>query len=90
MAKSLKSLSLLFVLLLLSSALFMSDARPLVDEKPGNSAINREFESFFDGLDLKGNKTGGDPSPVGDGHGIKNARNLQVVKNSGPGPGEGH
>lgn len=68
----------------------MPAARPLdADHKPRSSIIEG-VEIFFDGrLDVKGIKTGG-PSPGGEGHGITNARNLGVVKNSGLGPGVGH
>jgi hypothetical protein len=68
----------------------MSEARPLHADKP-RSSITKGVEIFVGGrLDIKGIKTGG-PSPGGEGHGITNARSLGVlVKNSGPGPGEGH
>lgn len=67
----------------------MSEARPLDADKP-RSSITKGVEIFFDGrLDIRGIKTGG-PSAGGEGHGITNARNLGVVKNSGPGSGDGH
>jgi hypothetical protein len=88
MARILKSLGF-FIVLLLSSEIFMSEARPLHADKP-RSSITKGVEIFVGGrLDIKGIKTGG-PSPGGEGHGITNARSLGVVKNSGPGPGEGH
>ncbi|KAB1220306.1 hypothetical protein CJ030_MR3G019052 [Morella rubra] len=88
MATILKSLSFFLVLLLLNSALFESEARPLLADKP-RSAIHKEVEIFFDGLEIKGIKTGG-PSAGGHDHGTPNARNLEVVTNSGPGSGDGH
>lgn len=68
-----------FLLLILTSLLFTSGARPL------NDAEYSGIEVFLDGLSLEGIKTGG-PSPGGKGHAF-----TDVVTNSGPSPGgEGH
>ena len=88
MARILMSLSFFLVLLILSPAPFLSQARLLNGDHP-RSPTSKGVEISFNGLDLKGTKTGG-PSPGGKGHGSTNARHLGVVKNSGPSPGEGH
>ncbi|XWS24163.1 hypothetical protein CRYUN_Cryun28dG0077100 [Craigia yunnanensis] len=75
-----------FVLvLLLTSLLFTSGARPLNDAEYSGSSITKGIEVFLDGLSLEGIKTGG-PSPGGKGHAFTDA-----VTNSGPSSGgDGH
>ncbi|EOY15816.1 Uncharacterized protein TCM_034777 [Theobroma cacao] len=83
MAGNVKSFFFVLVLLL-SSLLFTSEARPLNDAEPGaGSSITKEIEVFLDGLNLEGIKTGG-PSPGGNGHAFTNAFTY-----SGPSPGGG-
>lgn len=89
MARVLMSLSCFFlVLLILSPAPFLSQARPLNGDQPRISTSKR-VEISFDGMNIKGVKNEG-PSPRGKGHGSTNGRHLGVVKDSGPSPGEGH
>ncbi|KAJ0026120.1 hypothetical protein Pint_08706 [Pistacia integerrima] len=87
MATTVKSLCLFFLLLLVSSSLFISEARPLNDA-PSRNPINKGIEILFDGLDIQAIKTGG-PSAGGKGHEFTDAQTLGVTK-SGPSPGEGH
>ncbi|ONH91760.1 hypothetical protein PRUPE_8G135500 [Prunus persica] len=86
MARALKSIALLFILLLasllLSSKLSPTEARPL---KPSRNGVSRENEGFFNQVDGSG------PSDPGVGHrSVSVQTGLASVKNSGPGPGEGH
>ncbi|KAH0977910.1 hypothetical protein GBA52_027629 [Prunus armeniaca] len=86
MARALKSIALLFILLLasllLSSKLSPTEARPL---KPSRNGVARENEGFFTTVDGSG------PSGPGVGHrSVSLQTSLANVKNSGPSPGEGH
>ncbi|KAI5314747.1 PREDICTED: PHAVU_007G039700g [Prunus dulcis] len=85
MARALKSIALLFILLLasllLSSKLSPTEARPL---KPSRNGVAGENE-FFTQVDGSG------PSGPGVGHrSVSVQTSLASVKNSGPSPGEGH
>ncbi|KAJ7966565.1 PAMP-induced secreted peptide 2 [Quillaja saponaria] len=84
---SLKFLSFIFFVLLLSNSLFIvTEARP-----PRSLTSSKGIGIFFEeGLYLQGIKTGG-PTPGGKGHAFTNiVRKLRVIINSGPSPGEGH
>ncbi|XVE94968.1 hypothetical protein REPUB_Repub02eG0055800 [Reevesia pubescens] len=84
MAGNVKSLFFVLVLLLTSS-MFTSGARPLVDAEFSGSSITKRIEVCLDGLSLEGIKTAG-PSQGGKVHAFTNA-----VTNSGPSPGgKGH
>ncbi|KAH7523685.1 hypothetical protein FEM48_Zijuj06G0038000 [Ziziphus jujuba var. spinosa] len=70
------------VLVLLSSLISVSEARPL--------NLNGGTDIFFDGLYIEGIKAGSSgPSPGGKGHSFTNAQTLGGIKNSGPSPGGG-
>ncbi|XVE70152.1 hypothetical protein DITRI_Ditri10aG0048900 [Diplodiscus trichospermus] len=84
MAGNVKSFFFLLVLLL-TSLLFTSGARPLNGAEYSGSSITKGIEVYFHGLSLEGIKTGG-PSPGGKGHAF-----TAAVTNSGPSSdGGGH
>lgn len=84
-ARSLKSFS--FIVLIVVSSFFISEARPLNVAKSYNSA-NKGIEIFFDGLDIEGIKSG--PSSGGRGHKYTSSQTLGGIKYSGPSPGKGN
>ncbi|KAF8406258.1 hypothetical protein HHK36_008343 [Tetracentron sinense] len=88
MGKGFKSLSCFFLLLLLSSMFFATEARPFIGLAELLSSDNGGIEGFYDGLSLRGMKNSG-PSP-GEGHKFTNVQTIGGIKDTGPSPGEGH
>lgn len=91
----LKSLTIFVILLaslLLSAQLTSVDARPLQNTSRSSSrnrvVAGESTEGYFSAV--KSSSTSG-ASPLGaGGHRYMNLQRLATVKNSGPGPGEGH
>lgn len=77
----------LLLILLISSVLVSTEARPLIPLMQG--IFEGEDGGFVDDLLLIGRKTSG-PSPGGKGHGSEETYALGEIKDSGPAPGIGH
>ncbi|XAR57756.1 hypothetical protein NMG60_11026008 [Bertholletia excelsa] len=88
---SARSLKFCFLVLLLSSILCPSQARPfdvLKATADGHGTISGRIVGILDGLSLGSMKSSG-PSP-GAGHKFTNSQTLGGIKDSGPSPGAGH
>ncbi|KAK3007751.1 hypothetical protein RJ639_013487 [Escallonia herrerae] len=86
MARGLKLVSSLFLIILLNAVFISTQARPLSilePQSPGSAGI----EGFLNRLALGAVKDG--PSP-GQGHKFTNRETLGGIKDSGPSPGQGH
>lgn len=89
MATSLKPFSSFLVFLLVSSLLFITEARPFNAGQTRNIA-DGGIEISFRGFYMQAIKTGG-PSSGGNGHEFTNAQTLGGIKESGPSAGgNGH
>uniref|UniRef100_A0AB39A383 PAMP-induced secreted peptide n=1 Tax=Vitis vinifera TaxID=29760 RepID=A0AB39A383_VITVI len=86
MARALKFVSFLFLVLVLNSIAI--HGRPFNVLKKPRGLDGEEMRGFFDGLSLGAIKQSG-PSP-GNGHKFTNAGTLGGIKDSGPSPGNGH
>ncbi|KAF5747019.1 hypothetical protein HS088_TW06G01196 [Tripterygium wilfordii] len=73
--------------LLISSSIFASQARPLGHYSLGNMNKGVDIDTMFDELHIGGIKTGG-PSLGGEGHALPDA--VRKNDDSGPSPGQGH
>ncbi|KAL3732921.1 hypothetical protein ACJRO7_022442 [Eucalyptus globulus] len=83
------SCALLLLMLLMSSSLLVSGARPLSNiaaDSVSGKPVKKGIEVLIEGLSFQAIKAGGGPSPGGKGHGNPGV----AFKNSGPSPGEGH
>ncbi|KAA8528488.1 hypothetical protein F0562_035843 [Nyssa sinensis] len=84
---TLKPLALFLVLFLISSSIFIGEARPLNAAKPHKS-VDKAMANILVRLYIEAIKNEG-PSPGGKGHEFTNAHTL-MTKNCGPSPGAGH
>lgn len=91
----LKSLTIFVILLaslLLSAQLTSVEARPLQNTSRSSSrnrvVAGESTEGYFSAV--KSSSTSGASPPGDGGHRFVNLQRLATVKNSGPGPGEGH
>lgn len=91
----LKSLTIFVILLaslLLSAQLTSVEARPLQNTSRSSSrnrvVAGESTEGYFSAV--KSSSTSGASPPGAGGHRYMNLQKLATIKNSGPGPGEGH